>query len=767
VRHEMTFDHFHEKKDSIYRVLTRQQPPENASETERFGVFFKPDLLEVFRANNPSVLRATRYQSTFWNWVEYDTKMRVDGIAYVDPDFLEMFSFKFLAGDKTTALSQPDGIVLTVDLVNFFFGEQHGDYSNILGKVITLPASKQKDFIIRGVMENVPDNSIFSFSALTPYKTWEGMGCSDDFYGSSHIFAEVDSQKNVSAIEHNMSASLMSFYERQIGIERTEGRLSNSDHCLSAYLQPLEDIYFNPSGPGVYLRRGNIWYSIILTGIASLILIIACINAVTIQLGQATMLSREVGIRKVIGAKQSQLVTQFFIEAGFLCAASVILAVILAELLLPSFNNLAQKHLELSFSDAGQMALFLFGAMAFITLVIGGFPSLIMSCFSPLKVLKFQKQTQGRTLFANGLVILQYGITIILFFSTFVMQRQIRYARDKDTGFEKEGVLVLSLPQEMTNERREVIRDRLKAMPSIMSVGGSDRNYNNGSSAGFVETPGGEHIPVRTIRIDEDYLDTLEIPVIEGKGFSGDMTSSRDNMILINRTMAERFGWDQPVGQLISFWGKQLEVMGMVEDFHIDSMRDQLSPLFLNMWSDFNGINYYFVRYKSGRVKECRAAIEKIWNEYEPNRLIELRFLDSILQEQYESEERWNRITIYASAIAIILSCMGLWGITALAVARRTKEIGIRKVLGSGEVGIWGLFSKDLLRLFVFSFVIAVPVATYAMQRWLDLFAYHIGIPWQAFAQAAAICLMLSMLTISWLVVRAAGNNPVESLRYE
>ena len=767
VRHELTFDHFHEKKDSIYRVLVRQQPPENTSESERYGIYFNPDLLEVFKTNNPSVQRATRFQSTFWNWMERDTRMRIEHIGYVDPEFLEMFSFPLLAGDKKTALSEPNGIILTVDLVNFYFGEQHGDYSGVLGKVVTLPTSKVKDFVVRGVIDNVPDNSIFQFTALTPYETWQGMGSCSDGYGVCHIFMEVGDPKSIPAIEHNLGATLMSFYHEKIEVGRLQGQLSKSDHCLGAYLQPLGNVYFNTRAQSPYLRNGNIWYSIILTGIASLVLIIACINAVTIQLGQASMRSREVGIRKVVGARRFQLVAQFFTEAGILCVVSVILALIMAELLLPAFSNLAQKHLEFSRENLPQTALFLFASMTVIALIIGGFPSLIMSRFPPAVVMKFQKSTPGRTLFANGLVVLQYAITIILVFATFVMQRQIQFARDKDPGFQKEGVLVLSLPLEMTTERRELIKSRLKSMPSVINVGGSDRDFEIAKDFGMVETPYGDHVLGRIIRIDEDYLDTLKIPIIDGTGFSADMTADRDRKILINQAMAERLQWEHSVGQTIRFWGRENQIIGVVQDFHVDSMRDKLPPLILDMWPQHNDINYYFIRYKTGRAKECRTAIEQMWNEYEPNRASELRFLDSILQSQYENEERWNTITVYASTLAIILSCMGLWGITALAVSRRTKEIGIRKVLGSGETGIWKLFSTDLLRLFAFSFIIAVPLAAYAMQKWLDLFAYHVGLPWQAFIHAALVCLFLSMFTISWLVIRAAGNNPVESLRYE
>ena len=765
VRHDLSFDHYHENKDRIYRVLIRQELPETSS--VQYGGYFDPALLESFKTNTPSLLHATRFQSSTWNWVKHDTKMRIDAIGYVDPDFLEMFTFPLLVGDRKTALSEPNGIILTVDLVNFFFGEQNGNYSNILGRVVTLPASIQKDFVVTGVIDNVPENSIFRFSVLTPFDTWQDMGASNDRYGTCHMFMEVDSPKSVPEIERSVGATLMSFYKERIEVAQMQGQLAKSDHCVGAWLQPLTDIYFGAEGRSYYLRSGNIWYSIILSGIASLILLIACINAVTIQLGQATVRSREVGIRKVVGARQSQLIGQFFTEAGILCMISVVLAIVLAEMLLPAFNHFAGKHLDLTFADSGQTIGFIFASMAFVTLIIGGFPSLVMSRFSPLVVMKFQKPTQGRTLFANGLVVIQYTITIILFFATFVMHRQIQYVRNKDTGFEREGVMVLSLPTEITDERKELFKARLKTIPSVLNVAGSDRNFTFGMSNDLVETPYGDRVVVRTIRVDEDYLDTLKISLIDGTNFPANVTSDRNHMALVNQKMVERFRWEQPVGQIVRFGGWEFQVIGVVNDFHIDSMRSELSPLILNMGSNFNGINYHLIRYEAGRANECRAAIERIWNEYEPDREIGLHFLDSILEEQYENDARWNRITIYASTLAIMLSCMGLWGITALAVDRRTKEIGIRKVLGSGEAGIWKLFSADLLRLFVISFVIAVPVAYYTMQRWLDFFAYHIGIPWQAYAQAALICLALSMLTISWLVIRAAGNNPVESLRYE
>jgi len=767
VRYEFSFDQFHARKQQLYRLVLLEHQPEGAAHAIHYNTQFEPAFLETVRAENPSILRASRFQSTFWNWLKYDTKMKQDAIAYVDPEFLEMFSFPLIAGDVKTALNEPDGIVLNETLARFFFGDQHGDYSGVLGKTINLPASLQQDFTVRGVMQDLPEHSIFRVSAFTPYETWRGMGSSNNSFGRCHLYLELDSRESVLGIESSIGATFLTYYAPVIHNRQQSGRMSKEKNCLTCLLQPLSDVYLNADIRSDYIRNGNILILYILAGLASLILAIACINAVTIQLGQAVVRSREVGIRKVVGANRLQLVQQFFTEAGILCLGALLLAILLTELLLPSFNHLAEKPLTLSIFESVQTCLFLVLALLVTTAIIGGFPSLIMSRFSPLLVMRFQKPTQGRGLFTSGLVVVQFAITIILFFCTFVMQKQIHYVQEKDVGYQREGVMTLTMPRELGEQRKFQIKDRIRGLPFVIQVGGSDRNFASGRSDGYVTNQYNESVVVRSLRIDEDFLDTMQIKLVDGVNLGLEMTDSKEYKVLVNETMVREFGWKQPVGEEFDFWGLKLEVAGVVSDFHIDSMRQEMGSLLLTRGSWINAVNYLFIRYQEGTVEPCREAVERIWKEFEPDRSIELKFLDEVLHEQYQDELRINSITTWASCIAVMLSCMGLWGITAMAVARRTKEIGIRKVLGASESQLWLLFSHDLTRLFCFSLFVAVPLAWYAMQQWLNQFAYRIDIPWWLFFQAGLFCMLIALATVCWLVVRATLTNPVENLRYE
>ena len=766
VRHEVSFDEFHSKKDRIFRVVMELHQPKAAAEAMRHNVFLDPELLRVLQETNPSMQFSSRYQRS-WTWFERGIKLRQDRVAFVDPGFLQMMSFPLLAGDLQTALNDPNSIILTEELVSFFFGEKNGNYSEILGEVVTLPSSRLKEFIVRGVMKDLPDNTVFRFSAITPYENWRGMGSSNNGFGRCEIFLELDTPRNMPATELNIGGTFMSHYPEQITRGQNQGDLSLEDNCLSCFLQPLNDCYLNPDIDSDYVRNGNIGFTYTMSGLAALILLIACINAVSIQLGQAMVRSREVGIRKVVGANRGQLMAQFFMEAVLLSSFALVVALLLAELLLPLLNQFSGEQLVFSLFESVDVGCFLLLALSVITVIIGGFPSLLMSRFSPLVVLNFQKPTRGRGLFTSGLVVAQFAITIGLFFCVFVMQQQIEFAQNKASGFQKEGVMVLSLPGDMEDNRKIQLKNRLKASASVINVGGSDRDFSSGQSSGSAKNKYNEFITVRALKIDEDFLETMGIPLLQGENFSSEMSQSLKHTAIANETFVKQFYLDQPVGETIEYWNRKIDIIGVVKDFHFDSMRRELQPLFLHMWPFANTIQHYFIRYKVDSAATCRNEVETIWKDFEPNRSPQIRYLDTILQERYDSEKRMSRIITTISIIAIILSCMGLWGITSIAVARRTREIGIRKVLGASEVGIWTLFSHDLVKLFCLSLIIAIPLSWRVMSRWLDQFAYHIDIPWWVFFQAGLFCIVTAFCTVSWLVIRAANRHPVESLRYE
>lgn len=783
VQNELSYDKFHEKNDRLFRVLIKKEFPASGSAyggERELNAFMRPELLDEVKDSNKSIVGATRYQSvSSWNWVEYEEKTRIDAMAFVDPDYLQMFDFPLLAGDPETALYEPNQMIITEGLAAFLFGDYSHDYSQLIGRVVTLPASERKDFIVSGVMKDPPGNSTMQFSLLVQYENWRGMGSSNNEYGRCLFFLELDSPHSVKETEQSIGPIFLTAYSGLIERLRERGRLSRNDPPLRCVLQPLSEMYLSPDIVSGYLLFSFKTFSIILSAIAILILLIACINAVTIQLGQVTVRAREVGIRKVVGANRFQLITQFYLEAGILCFLSLLLGILFTELLTPAFNEMADFSIGWTNPNADSLSLSLFkshGAIYFLlssffatTLIIGGFPSVVMSDFNPLAVLRFQNSARGRGLFTSGLVIAQFAITVILFFCTIVGQRQVDFIREKDLGFQKEGVMVLRMPSDFEDPKKPALKNRLQQIPSALSVAAADRNFNSGSSTGSVTNRYNELLSVGTLRIDEDYLETLNIQLLEGRNFSEEMTTDRGNAVLVNQEMVDRSYWEDPIGQTFRFWGRELTVIGVVENFHYRSIHEEMGPLCLNMWPNMgNSIDYFFIRYDTLKTRETMDAIGAVWKEFEAYKPMDLSFLDEIIQQQYVYEERFNGLNFSGSAIAIILSCMGLWGITSLAVARRTKEIGIRKVMGSSEMGIWKLFSADIAKLFCFSLFVAVPIGWIVMKAWLEMFyVYHIELPWFVFVQAGVSCIAIAFVTVSWLVIRAALNNPVKSLRYE
>lgn len=765
VRHEFSHDRFHKNADSIYRLLIQENWPDGRTV---HSPLFPLSLALAIKDEIPGVALTTGfmrsnarvYLKEQWFWEKF---------ALVQPPFLDIFTFPLLVGDPATALRQPNNIIISEAIAQKFFAAAEGDYDKLIGKVLTLKGREPLEFAISGVMQNVPVTSSFEFDLIVPIENWTNFTRDNRWSGETTIYLQLAENRYPESIE----AVLPSFLEGHLGARikerRTDFAVLNTFDSYRLYLQPLTDIYLNSEIFNHYAAHGNVFYSYILSAIALLVLIIACINFMTLTIGRSAGRAMEVGVRKVHGAQRQQLLWQFWGEALLLATFALLAGVLLAKLFLPVFNDLAATNLTLSLHENWQIPAGLLAILLLAGLIAGSYPAFALSRLQPITVFKNQTGTGGRNRFTRTLVVIQYTLSIALIISTGIMLRQLDYMRTKSLGYDKEQIVIVSFFAIGDDTFWLRYKTRIAQHEKVIRVSGSDRAFTTGSSSREIKLKTGEKIRIRQIRVDSDYLETLGIELLAGQNFASDIPIDKQSVI-VNEALVKAYGWEHPIGEVIDGLNDtgQLQVIGVVRDFHIDRLHRQIEPLVLHENPDFHGIYQLLIRVQTDDLPGAIAGFRQAWNElappYEP---FQYSFLDENLDRQYQSEQRWSTIIGYTALFAILISCLGLLGLAALAVNRRTKEIGIRKVLGATVQSIVALISKDFVKLVLVAFIVATPIAWKIMQTWLQNFAYRIDMGWWIFIVAGTLALAIALLAISTQSIKAAIANPVEALRYE
>jgi putative ABC transport system permease protein len=774
VQHELQHDRFHENAHDIFRIMIQ----ENAANGERkLTTLFPTSFAEAVKKELPAVKRATSYIASRTR-ITHENRSFDAQCGLVNTDFLQMFLFPLLAGDPASVLSQPNNLVISKSLADKIFGASPKDYAEIRGKILNLPYTRDKDFVVTGVMRDVPNTSSLQFEFLIPLmeETHQYFWVDMDWGGEATVYLQLAEGWNVKALE----AALPPFMEKHLGPQversgRTDLTNRNIREVFQLRLQPLTDIYLNSEVGSHYTARGNAFYSYILAGIALIVLLIACINFMTLSIGRSVSRVKEVGVRKVLGAQRQQLMRQFWGEALLLTLLAAVLGIGLAELFLPVFNYLADRELFISYFGNLQAILVLLGIIAVTGLLAGSYPAAVLSHFHPVTVFQGRVGITGRQRFTRGLVVVQYALAIAFMIGTGVMLQQLHYMREKALGYDKEQLAVVSLTGE--EEISERLKNKLSQYPQVISTAASDRSFTSGWQSRGIKKDDGEWETVRIIRIDSDYLQTLGIDLIVGRNFSETFATDTMQSVIVNETLVKTFGWQNPIGErlqgLATREGQQPPaIVGVVKDFHIDALRYAIQPLVLTISPDYGGLHHLFVRIRPDDIPGTITLLREAWKTVVPDEPFQFSFLDENLNRQYRNEERWSRIVAYAAIFAIVISCMGLLGLASLAVNRRTKEIGIRKVFGASIKNIVALLSKDFARLMILADLIAWPVAYYVVNRWLENFAYRspdlVGARgWWVFALAGGLALVIALLTVGTQAIKAALANPVEALRYE
>lgn len=754
VAHELSYDNFHSKADRIYRVATDIKTPTEtlriAQTSTPMAAAMKSDLAEV-----ENMVRID--DAEFLMEIDGNT-FQEDNAMIADASFFEIFDFQLLEGDPKTALKAPFSLVLTEDAAQKYFGNE-----DPMGR--RLLVDNQYDAMVTGIVENLPANASFDFEVLLSMSTRLEVIAPDlnEHWGNFTNIAYVLLAKE--AAPRILESKLPDFLSQYISeVDVAEGM----DYTL--FLESLKDVYYSERGG---FQSGNMNNVRIFSVIAIFILLIACINFMNLATARATERAKEVGVRKVIGAVRRQLITQFLFESVLLSILSALLAVLGSELMLPVFNQLAGKTVAHSIFNNPS---FLIGTLAIALLIgimAGMYPALVLSRFRSSAILKgrFSSSKRGVAL-RKALVVTQFAMSIMLMIGTAVVYMQLSFMRDQSLGFNKDQLVVIDFRGDRDiQEKRETFKQQLARHPQVetVSVSSSLPGRVNSNAYSEIENPDGDMQAsnINLFYVDHKFLEQYEMELAAGRFFS-ELFSTDSTALIVNEALVASYGYasaEDIIGKKFSQWGIDGEIVGVVKNFHFRSLQQEITPMSIRLSPQFS--RYISLRVHSEDIAATLADLEETWINLAPQRPFQYFFLDDAFDQQYRGEVRFGQLFIYFSGLAIFIACLGLLGLISYTVVQRTKEIGIRKVLGATETSIVKLLSQDFLWLVLMAFVIATPLAWYALQQWLAEFAYRTSIPWWAFALAGLLAIFTAMLTVGFHSFKAASAKPVESLRSE
>lgn len=752
VSDELSYDKFHAKSDRIYRPLWEAKYGDNAWKIPLIPVPVAPTLQQEF----PEVEAYTQFIKAGFNVKKDDEFVREDRVYLVDNGFFDVFTVNFVEGTPENALASPDAVVLTQASAEKYFPAQ-----DPMGK--TLEMNDGQLYKVTGIVEAFPEQSHFHFDFLASSQSLDFIERRKDQWGSATLYSYITLRPDADV------AALETKWQNYIDENITDEAFGASGNFSRFPLQPLEDIHLQSDLEYELEPNGKLSYVYIFSIIAFIILVLACINFVNLATARSLMRAREVGVRKVLGSPRQQLIRQFFAESFVYVFVSIVAAAIIAKLVLPAFNNLAGKEMRLDFLGDPLVLGVLAGLTVLVTLLAGSFPAFFLSSFSPATVLKGDVTKQGGTNWLRkGLVVMQFCISTGLIIGTLVVMQQLHFLQNQRLGFDKEHVLIIERAQALQSQYLTFL-DQLASIPAVESAAAAQNlpSKQHDSTIFKPEQPSNyEETSLSYDFVNEDFVDVLKLNMIAGRNFSADLASD-STAFIINQAAAEKLGWDDPVGKRLDYGGGSIvgPVIGVVEDYHFQSLHHEVEPMIL-VRSGFN-LPFIIVRLNPGNVGQGLDAVRNLWKELLPNSPFQYTFLDQEYQQLYENEQRMSQVFMVFAILAIFIACLGLFGLAAYVAERRTKEIGIRKVLGASVSDIVTMLSKDFLVLVLVAALIAFPLAWWGMGRWLENFAYRMEMHWWIFAVAGVAMVVIALLTVSSQAIKAALTNPIESLRDE
>lgn len=748
IQFELSYDNFHQNANSLYRVSVVHK---KEGKVQDDSPIFTPPIGPAMARDFPEVEGFVRFSTRRVAYLSYnDRALKIDGIRHADSTLFDLFSYELITGNPKQALVNPYSIVLTEETSERIFGAQ-----NPLGKVVKL--DNKDSYQVTGVAKSPPANSHIQFNALISFSTlYKSSNLFLDWNGGNQYTAYVKLAENTSP--ESVEAKFPDFMWDYINEEYANYGLS-----LEPYLQPLQKIHlFHNADSGA--RRTNLY---IFAVVALLILFIACVNFVNLSIARAIKRTKEVGVRKVLGADKQKLITQFLGESILLTLIAFLCAFFLVEMLFPIYRNLLGVELDYAYTIDFKSVAGVLGIFLLVSVSAGSYPAFYMSAFQVISTLKGDARSgKSRGKSRNVLVVLQFAISIALIVCTLLVNGQLNFMKQKELGFNKENIVVLPLIGDEVKSKSETLKQELLRLPNIESVAASSEVPHDGfTSNGYFPEGHTKTVMIHVVDIDEDFLKTFDINLVQGRNFSKEFATDK-TAYLVNESLANALGWDEPIGKKITRNGEH-KIIGMVKDFHFATLHSRIEPLIITNQPWREGFSNLSVKISSTNLPETLAAIKTAWQEIAPATPFDYWFLDESFDELYKSEQQFQQLFLYFSVLAIMIALLGLLSLASFSTEQRTKEIGIRKVLGATAVGVAGMLSRDYLKLVVLANLIAWPAAYYFMSRWLQDFAYRVGIGWWVFLLAGGLAIFVALATVGFRAIKAALANPVEALRYE
>jgi putative ABC transport system permease protein len=765
---ELSFDRYHENADRIYRLCHHA----NIGGTDLTSVSSNARAASALRDSYPEVVNAVRFGWTSRLVVKYKNKQFFESrIFYADDPVFDIFSWPMIKGNPGTALKTPYSIVLTEDMAKKYFGDEEA-----LGKILKF--NNKDNYTVTGVIKNIPVNSHFLFNGLLSFNTLYARDKTisprlTDWL-SYNFFTYILLQKGVNY--RDLEKKFPALLEKHAG-----GQIRASGSTHEYFLHPLKKMHlYNIRG-----RRGNdpILYIYIFTAIAVFVLLIACVNFMNLSTARASNRVLEVGIRKVVGADRRKLIWQFLMDALVFSSLSIVLALFLVELALPLIGSLVGRPFSLNINEMPWLIPGIIGMVLFTGLLAGSYPAFFLTAFQPIKVLKGDLKSGASNSRLRGiLVVAQFAICIILIIAIELIISQLNYMKNREPGFDKEHVVVLPMMDDQVREKLPVIKKELESYHGVLHVSASSTLPGWGSQInakipeGFTEAT---TQLMADINVDPDFIPTMGMKMIKGRNFSKTFGTDERNAVIINETAVRQYGWKEPLGKIIksgvgqnpdgsNIWITK-KVIGIVKDVHIDPLTVAVRPLYIaNTYEHSrNPYRVLVVRIKPGDITATIDFLKRKWKAMVPHMPFNSFFLDASFDRQFSNIERSRDILSYFTFLAIFIACLGLLGLASFTAEKRTKEIGIRKVLGATAANIALLLTKEFTKFLLLANVIAWPVAYLIMNDWMRNFPYRTSIGVQAFFLAGAMALVIALATVSYQSIKAAITRPIDALRYE
>ncbi|MFZ5973660.1 MAG: ABC transporter permease [Bacteroidota bacterium] len=772
IQDERAFDQFHVNKHRIYRIEEKSFDTWRHDEANpyRQSAWIQAGLAPALKEELPEVEYATRYNDGTRAIFRYGEKVFTERLTYVDKDFFTMFSFPLLKGSTDRIFLGKSEIVITPAIATKYFGDE-----DPIGKTVEIDNNGVQSYTITGIIEAPPAQSSVSFAILLPQENRSYYERNLTNWGNfgTPTFVQLREGADLALFKANLDKVMNKHMADRLERWRKEALVPIPEDA-----KMLE--YQFTALPDVHLKKEISWekvsdpqYSYILGGIALLIMLIACINYISLSLTTSAARRIEVGVRKVVGAQRNQLVYQFSFESLMLALISLVIGFGLVVLFLPSFNQFTLKNIELTFTKALHLMSVGFLLTVVTGLLAGSYPSWFLSRFKPAQVLKGGFTSRLQAGFTKPLVVFQFALSAFLIICSVMMFRQMQFITTKDLGYNKEQVLVIPTQAGWTEASERVIerfRARARQEPLIVSVSGTSSSFNQGFSR-FGFQINGEQKSAYVYAADPHYIPTLGIQLVAGRNFDSSIPSDT-GAIIVNEALVRDMKWTEPIGQHYNWREDSLsigsEVIGVMKDYHFLSLEQNFEPLFISM--DRANVGYpttMLIKISATDVTGALDRVKEIWSELFPDKPFDHTFLDEDVARQYQSYTRWMSIMGLATGFAILISCLGLFGLAGINALNRTKEIGIRKVMGAETVQLFVLLNRQYLWLSLIAFSLAVPFSWYVMNQWLSGFKFRITMGWELFAVSILAGLLVAVGTVSYHTLKAAWINPAETLKYE